>query len=57
VVQVCFIGLVLLLLAFDLDQPNIVLAGAVATAAVTVASWLAYAQILLRAMAPGRRAA
>jgi cardiolipin synthase len=57
VVQVGFIGLVLLLLAFDIDQPNVVFAGAVATAAVTIASWLAYAQVLLRALAPGRRTA
>jgi len=50
VVQVGFIGLVLLLLALGIDQPNIVLAGALATAAVTLASWLAYAHVLLRAL-------
>jgi cardiolipin synthase len=57
VVQVGFIGLVLLLLALGADQPNVVLAGAVATAAVTLASWLAYAQVLLRALLLGRRTA
>ena len=38
---------VLLLLALGADQPSLVLAGAIATAAVTVASWLAYAQLLV----------
>jgi len=36
VVQVCFIGLVLLLLALDSDQPTLVLACAALTAAVTL---------------------
>ncbi|MBV8978440.1 MAG: CDP-alcohol phosphatidyltransferase family protein [Alphaproteobacteria bacterium] len=57
VVQVGFIALVLLLRAFDLESPGAVEIAAVATAAVTVASWLAYAQIWFRAMALGRRAA
>ena len=57
VVQVGFIGLVLLLLALDANQPNLVLAGAIATAAITVMAWLAYAQLLLRALAVGRRTA
>jgi cardiolipin synthase (CMP-forming) len=57
VIQVCFVGLALLLLALGVDQPNLVLAGAVATAAVTVASWLAYAQLWFRALALGRRTA
>ena len=57
VIQVSFIGLVLLLLALDADQPNLVLAGAIATAAVTVMSWLAYTQLLFRALAVRRRTA
>ena len=57
VVQVGFIGLVLLLLALNTDQPSLVLAAAIATAAVTIASWLAYAQLLIRALALGRRTA
>jgi cardiolipin synthase (CMP-forming) len=57
VVQVAFIGLVLLLLALGADQPNLVLAGALATAAVTLASWFAYAQVLFRALPLGRRTA
>jgi len=57
VIQVCFVGLVLLLLALGEDRPNMVLAGAIATAAVTVASWLAYAQLWFRALTLGRRTA
>ncbi|HWA88664.1 MAG TPA: CDP-alcohol phosphatidyltransferase family protein [Rhizomicrobium sp.] len=57
VVQVCFIGLVLLLRSFDLELPSVVLAGAIAAGAVTVASWLAYGQVWLRAFALGRRTA
>ena len=57
VIQVGYIGLVLLLLALDADEPGLVLGGTVATASVTVASWLAYGQLLLRAVAVGRRPA
>jgi cardiolipin synthase len=57
VVQVAFIGLVLLLLALGIDQPNVVFAATIATAAVTIASWLAYGQLLFRALALGRRTA
>lgn len=57
VVQVGFIGLVLLLRMLGLDQPQVVLAGAIATGAVTVASWLAYGQVWFRAFALGRRTA
>jgi cardiolipin synthase len=56
-VQVCFIGAVLLLRALDLDQPSAVLAGAIATGAVTIASWLAYGQLWFRALMLGRRTA
>jgi cardiolipin synthase (CMP-forming) len=57
VVQVGFIGIVLLLRALDMDQPSLVLAGAIATGAVTVASWLAYGQLWFRAVMLGRRTA
>ena len=57
VVQVAFIGIVLMLAALGLDQPVFVLASAIATAAVTVASWAAYAQLWFRAIALGRRTA
>jgi cardiolipin synthase len=57
VMQVCFIGLVLLLRAFAADFPLFVLALAVAAGAVTVASWLAYAQVWFRAFTLGRRTA
>ncbi len=57
VVQVGYVALVLLLLALDADQPGLVLAGAVATGAVTLVSWLAYGQLWFRALALGRRTA
>jgi cardiolipin synthase (CMP-forming) len=57
VIQVGYIGLVLLLLALGEDQPGLVLAGTVATASVTVASWLAYGQLWGRALTIGRRPA
>jgi len=57
VIQVCFVGLVLFLLALGADQPSLILAGAIATAAITIASWLAYAQLWFRALALGRRTA
>lgn len=57
VVQVGFVGIVLLLRALGLDAPVAVLGGAIAAGAVTVASWLAYGQIWFRALALGRRTA
>lgn len=57
VVQVAFIGVVLILRALGLVEPAFVLAGAIATAAVTVASWAAYGQLWWRAIALGRRTA
>ncbi len=57
VVQVCFVGVALLLRALDIDQPSVILAGAIATGAVTVASWLAYGQLWFRAVMLGRRTA
>jgi cardiolipin synthase len=58
VLQVAFIGLVLLLRTIGLDVPRVVFAAALATGAVTVASWLAYGQVGLRALfSPGRRTA
>lgn len=57
VIQVGYVAMVLLLLALGSDMPDVVLAGAIAAGAVTVASWLAYAQLWLRAFALGRRTA
>jgi len=57
VVQVAFIALVLLLRAIDIDNPQAVEVAVLATAAVTLASWLAYGQLWFRAMALGRRPA
>ncbi|HVV65693.1 MAG TPA: CDP-alcohol phosphatidyltransferase family protein [Rhizomicrobium sp.] len=57
VIQVGFVALVLALLALGLERPNLVLAAAIASAAITVASWFAYAQLWFRALALGRRTA
>jgi cardiolipin synthase len=57
VIQVGYIGLVLLLLALDADQPGLVMAGTIVAASVTAASWLIYGQLLVRALAVGRRPA
>ncbi len=57
VIQVGYIGLVLLLLALDANQPGLVMAGTIIAASVTAASWLVYGQLLVRALAVGRRPA
>ncbi|MBV9990250.1 MAG: CDP-alcohol phosphatidyltransferase family protein [Alphaproteobacteria bacterium] len=57
VVQVGFIALVLIMHALGMAERAVVLAAAVATAAVTVASWAGYAQLWFRAIALGRRTA
>jgi cardiolipin synthase len=57
VIQVGYIGLVLLLLALNADQPGLVMAGTIVAASVTAASWLVYGQLLVRALAVGRRPA
>jgi cardiolipin synthase (CMP-forming) len=57
VVQVGYVGLVLLLLTFNVVMPPLATAAAVITAGFAVLSGLAYAQLLLKALAPGRRPA
>ena len=57
VVQIGYIGLLLLLLAVNLDMPQLTLFAAATTAVFTLLSWLAYGQLLLKAFALGRRAA
>jgi cardiolipin synthase len=56
-VQIGYIGLVLLFLAFNRDAPGLVMVAGIVTASVTVLSWLAYVQIFLRVLVPGRRTA
>lgn len=48
-VQITYVGLMLALLAFDIDAAPLSRFAAFATAFFTLASWLGYAQILLRA--------
>jgi cardiolipin synthase len=57
VAQVAYIGLVLLLLAMNLEIPGLMFAGAVAVAFFTLWSFLAYAIVWLQAVAAGHRAA
>ena len=57
VVQVGYIGLVLLLHSFNLVMPQLATVAAIITAGFAVLSALAYAQLFLRALAPGRRPA
>ncbi len=54
-VQVCYVGLSLLLLACDLHWTNLARIAAGVTAAVTLASWLAYGSVLLKAVAMRNR--
>ena len=56
-VQVCYVGFVLLLLAFDLHWNRLAGAAALLTAAMTVASWLAYGIVLLKAFSARTRQA
>lgn len=49
VVQICYICLLLLLLAFDLVVPEVTQGAAIVTGAVTLASWAAYALVWLKA--------
>jgi cardiolipin synthase len=58
VVQVGYVALLLLLLlTFNLDMPQLTLMAAVIVAAFTLLSWIAYGQLLLKAFALGRRPA
>ncbi|HEX3672764.1 MAG TPA: CDP-alcohol phosphatidyltransferase family protein [Rhizomicrobium sp.] len=56
-VQVGYVALILFVLGFDLDWQTVVAFAAVVTGAATIASWLAYGQLWLRAAARGRRTA
>lgn len=57
VVQIGFVALLLLLLAVNLDMPQLTLFAAATVAVFTLLSWLAYGQLLLKAFALGRRPA
>lgn len=56
-VQVCFVGILLLLLAFDRDAPRLVTAAGWTVAVFVILSFAAYAQLFLRALLFGRRTA
>jgi phosphatidylglycerophosphate synthase len=50
-IQVAYIGLMLLMLAFEISLPNLAYVAAVTTAVFTLASWLSYGQVLLHTIA------
>ena len=56
-ILVVYVGIRLLLLAFDLDAPNMVRAGSYVAALFVVLSGLLYFQLFLRALLSGRRTA
>ena len=56
-IQVVYVGLMLFLLAFNLDAGPLGMAAVLTTAILTLASAFAYAQVLLRAISLGRRPA
>lgn len=57
VVQIGYIGLVLLLLTFNKVMPVLAEAAAIIAAGFTLMSWYSYGQLLLKAFTPGRRPA
>lgn len=50
-VQVSYVGLMLVMLAGRIELPNLAYYAAVATAVFTLASWLSYGQVFVRAIA------
>ncbi len=57
IVQVGYVGLMLLFATFAFDTPSSIEALGILTAAATILSWLVYAQIFLRALLPGSKTA
>lgn len=57
IVQVGYVAFMLAFLAFNVDTPSSVQALGVLTAAATIASWLSYGQIFVRALLPGSKTA
>jgi phosphatidylglycerophosphate synthase len=50
-IQVAYVALVLLFLALRVEEPRVIGAAALVVAAFTVASWLAYTGLWLKALA------
>jgi cardiolipin synthase len=57
IIQVSYIALMLVFLAFAIDTPSSVEALSVLTAAATIISWLMYAHLFVRALLPGSKTA
>ena len=56
-VQVVYVGILLLLLAFDWESPRLVTAAGYVVGLFAILSFLFYAQLFLRALLFGRRTA
>lgn len=56
-VQVGYVALALAVLAFGIVAPRLMSAAAIAVATFTIASWLSYGQVLVRAIALRRKTA
>ncbi len=56
-VQVGYVALALVVRAFSLNLPMLMSAAAIAVAIFTIASWLAYGQVLIKAIALRRKTA
>lgn len=55
VVQVVYIAMLLVMMAFDIVMPQIVLIAAIITSAFTLASWFAYGGLFAGALFAGRK--
>jgi len=56
-VQVCYIGMLLILLSLRIEAPRLAEGAAFAVGVITLASWLSYAQVWLKALSAGKRRA
>ncbi len=56
-IQVCYIGILLIMLSFHIEAPKVLAGAAFAVGVMTLASWLSYAQMWLKALAAGKRRA
>ena len=57
VVHILYVGICLLLLAFDVEAPRLLFAAAFTAAVFALVSWVGYGAALVRAMRAGRRPA
>lgn len=56
-IQVCYIGILLIMLSLHVEAPKMLNGAAFAVGVMTLASWLSYAQVWLKALGAGKRRA